>query len=114
MDPIRPQLRKVRRYGLALAAVLMAAPSYAGGSRAWYLRKPPASTQIRRTATERGVNPCNTPDPGFGIYSHWDRGPSMGQLIAPQAGGLSASGEFDVMIHFHGHEAARKEWIQIM
>jgi hypothetical protein len=38
----------------------------------------------------------------------------MGQLIMPQKGGVTASGSFDVMFHFHGHEAVRKEWIQVM
>lgn len=38
----------------------------------------------------------------------------MGQLIAPQKGGLTSNGEFDVMFHFHGHEPARKEWVRVM
>jgi hypothetical protein len=38
----------------------------------------------------------------------------MGQLIMPQKGGVTASGSFDVMFHFHGHEAVRKDWIQVM
>jgi LysM repeat protein len=75
---------------------------------------PPAWTQTQKTAEERGVNPCNTPDPGFGIYDRWDRSPSMGQMISPQKGGISRSGQFDVMFHFHGHEAVRKEWVHVM
>jgi len=76
---------------------------------------PPASwTQTQKTAKERGVNPCNTPDQGFGIYDRWDRSPSMGQMITPQKGGITKSGQFDVMFHFHGHEAVRKEWVQVM
>lgn len=39
---------------------------------------------------------------------------SVGQLIMPQRGGVTSNGAFDVMIHFHGHEAVRKEWVQIM
>jgi LysM repeat protein len=75
---------------------------------------PPSWTQTQKTAQERGVNPCNTPDPGSGIYESWDRSPSMGQMIAPQLGGITRSGQFDVMFHFHGHEPVRKEWVQVM
>lgn len=79
-----------------------------------YIAKPPPWTQVQKSAKERGVNPCNTPDPGWGVYTHWDRGVSMGQFIAPQRGGITRSGAFDVMFHFHGHEAVRKEWVQVM
>jgi LysM repeat protein len=77
--------------------------------------KPPAWTQVQKTPKERGgINPCLTPDPGFGIYDPWQRGISMGQLIMPGRGGITRSGAFDVMIHFHGHEPARKEWVRVM
>ena len=75
---------------------------------------PPSWTQTQKTAKDRGVNPCNTPDPGFGVYDRWDRAPSMGQMIMPQRGGITRSGQFDVMFHFHGHEAVRKEWVHVM
>jgi hypothetical protein len=91
------------------------------GERAWaqtraHLLSPVAAptpeTQTQKSAEERGVNPCNTPDPGFGTFGAWDRSPEMGQMIIPQSGGLTKSGQFDVLFHFHGHEAARKEWVQ--
>lgn len=78
------------------------------------IRKPSASTQVQKSAKERGINPCNTPDPGYGIYDRWSRAPSIGQMIMPQSGGVSPGGRFDVMFHFHGHEAVRKEWVQVM
>jgi hypothetical protein len=114
MSLARSNPRKKRRGLLALLAFALSAPAYAGGSKAWYLRKPAPATQVSLSAAERGVNPCNTPDPGFGIYSRWDRGPSLGQMIAPEKGGLTPNGEFDVMFHFHGHEPARKEWVKVM
>jgi hypothetical protein len=114
MSLARSNPRKMRRAVLALLALALSTPAYAGGSKAWYLRKPAPATQTSLSAAERGINPCNSPDPGFGIYSHWDRGPSMGQMIAPEKGGLAQSGEFDVMFHFHGHEPARKEWVKVM
>lgn len=73
---------------------------------------PEPYTQTQKSAQERGVNPCNTPDPGFGAFATWDRSPDLGQMIVPQAGGITKSGDFDVVFHFHGHEAARKEWVQ--
>lgn len=81
---------------------------------AWVTAKPAHFTQFEKPASERGINPCATPDPGWGIYAHWTREPTMGQMITPERGGISANGDFDLMIHFHGHESARKEWIQVM
>ena len=81
----------------------------------WVTAKPPRRTQTQKNPKDRGgVNPCLTKDPGFGIYSRWDRSVSIGQMIAPQRGGLTRSGRFDVMFHFHGHEPVRKEWVKVM
>jgi hypothetical protein len=78
-------------------------------------KKPPASTQTSKTVAERGgVNPCNTPDPGFGLYDKWARGIDMGQLVLPKDPRFARGGQFDVVFHFHGHEAARKEWVTVM
>jgi LysM repeat protein len=93
-----------------------AATAAAGETRAanWVIQKPTRDTQVQKSAAERGINPCNTPDRGFGIYDRWSRAPALGQMIAPHKGGISADGRFDVMFHFHGHEPARKEWVQVM
>jgi murein DD-endopeptidase MepM/ murein hydrolase activator NlpD len=80
----------------------------------WYLQKPPSTTQTQKAAKDRGVNPCNTPDPGNGVYGRWNRAPLMGQMIAPERGGVAKNGAFDVMFHFHGHEPVRKEWVRVM
>jgi hypothetical protein len=78
-------------------------------------KKPPSSTQTSKSVAERGgVNPCDTRDPGFGSYDKWSRGIDMGQLIMPTSKGFARGGQFDVMFHFHGHEAARKEWVTVM
>jgi hypothetical protein len=60
-----------------------------------------------------GINPCLTPDPGWGAYDRWSRAPSMGQVIMPHKGGIRKNGGFDVLIHFHGHEPIRKEFVKI-
>jgi hypothetical protein len=60
-----------------------------------------------------GIHPCMTPDPGFGIYDGWNgSGMSLGQVLLPHQGGLSKSGQFDVIVHFHGHEPIRKEFVK--
>ncbi len=102
-----------------MASLLVQAPALAGSeerakSVAFIPAKPPAATQVQKTAAERGVNPCNSPDPGFGAYEPWNRAPTLGQMLLPKRGGVSSRGEFDVMFHFHGHDPARKEWVRVM
>jgi hypothetical protein len=110
--------RPGRRIALALllAGGIAAGKSVRGSSReaAYSPAKPAPSTQVQKSSKERGVNPCNTPDPGFGIYRPWNRHLPMGQFLIPQHGGFTKDGGFDVMFHFHGHEAVRKEWVQVM
>ncbi len=77
---------------------------------------PSDEPQAPRTPPKKrrgGINPCMTPDPGFGIYDGWNgSGMSVGQVLMPHQGGLSKSGQFDVVIHFHGHEPIRKEFVK--
>lgn len=82
--------------------------------RAFVAVKPAPATQTQKSAKDRGINPCLTPDPGWGVYRPWDRGVSLGQALLPGRGGVTKSGQFDVIVHFHGHEAARKEWVRVM
>jgi hypothetical protein len=81
---------------------------------AWVREKPRPSTQTQRSAEERGINPCATPDPGFGVYDKWHRDVALGQYLRPPRGGLRRDDSFDVMFHFHGHEPTRKEWVKVM
>ncbi|MFO0615111.1 MAG: hypothetical protein U0414_21145 [Polyangiaceae bacterium] len=79
----------------------------------FYLVKPAERTQTQKDPEDRGgVNPCNTKDGGWGVYEQWDRAPSMGQMIMPSRGGVTKSGGFDVVFHFHGHEPIRKEFVK--
>ncbi len=85
------------------------------GPNDWVTAKPDSNTQTQKSSKNRGgVNPCLTKDPGFGVYDRWSRAPSLGQMIVPQRGGVTRRGSFDVMLHFHGHEAMRKEWVKVM
>ncbi len=80
----------------------------------WVSAAPADFTQSERSVESRGVNPCLSPDPGFGEYGAWDYGPSVGQMLIPQKLDLDADGKVPVMFHFHGHEPARKEWVQAL
>ncbi len=62
---------------------------------------------------KKKVDPCNTPDEGFGVYDPWDTSISKGQMLAPQMGGVTKDGGFDLIVHFHGHEPIRKEFAPV-
>jgi LysM repeat protein len=77
----------------------------------------PARKEAPRRARKKkprrgGINPCMTPDPGWGVYDRWSRRISIGQMIAPQQGGLTRNGGFDLIVHFHGHYPIRKEFVK--
>ncbi len=75
--------------------------------------KPSEKSQTQKSVDERGgINPCNTKEPAPGIYEAWNRAPTIGQMILPARGGVTKDGKFDVMIHFHGHDPMRREWVQ--
>lgn len=66
-----------------------------------------------KTKAERGgINPCMTPDPGYGIYDEFTAVGSFGRLLAPQRGGVTSSGGFDLIVHFHGRYPIRKEFVR--
>lgn len=62
----------------------------------------------------RGYHECNPPDPlGLGPYSSY-RTIAMGaRMLIPQKGGHTADMGYDVIVHFHGHEPARKMLVQV-
>jgi hypothetical protein len=72
-------------------------------------REPSALTPQLRA---RGFNACWVPENGFGSYTHWQR-ISMGQMIMPLSGGRTADGGYDVVVHFHGHEAVRHAFVEV-
>ncbi|WP_437783566.1 hypothetical protein [Sorangium sp. So ce1097] len=78
-------------------------------------RERPGATSSRAAPSKKrrgDINPCMTPDPGWGVYDRWSRAPSIGQMIMPHKGGVTKRGGFDVIIHFHSHEALRKEFVK--
>lgn len=69
----------------------------------------PLTDELRR----RGFNECNPQDPlGLGPYRPYTRLP-LGRLTIPQRGGHTADFGYDVLVHFHGHDAMRKFLVQV-
>ncbi len=70
----------------------------------------PLSPELRA----KGWNPCMMPDRGFGPYSRWLPAVSMGQMLVPEDPSLvPADGAYHVVIHFHGHDAVRKAFVEV-
>jgi hypothetical protein len=67
-------------------------------------RKPPEA--------RGGLNPCETPDRGYGIFQKWRWGGGAGKLLVPPVDRLDAARGVDVVFHFAGYELARKEVAQ--
>jgi hypothetical protein len=82
---------------------------------AWVLAKPSIADQVeKKDAARGGVDPCMPPDPGYGGFQHWRPLAGAGWILLPKASSVDANGGFNVLFHFHGHEAARKEWVPAM
>jgi hypothetical protein len=95
-------------------AVLVAPPAAAakdGAAAPASPEKPKSSAPAKKR--RGGIHPCMTPDPGWGIYDKWSSEPSIGQMISPHKGGITKSGGFDLIVHFHGHEPIRKEFVKV-
>jgi hypothetical protein len=93
-------------------AVLVAPPTEAKAAAS-----PPANPEAAKSAgppkkRRGGIHPCMTPDPGWGVYDKWSSEPSIGQMISPHKGGITKTGSFDLIVHFHGHEPIRKEFVK--
>ncbi len=99
--------------GFAVAAWAAPARSVgAGGLKSPQPLEKGAKAKKSSRPKRKRVNPCMTPDPGWGIYDKWNRNVSMGQMLAPQRGGLTKGGGFDLIVHFHGHYPIRKEFVK--
>lgn len=70
--------------------------------------EPSKSDRVEKPPEARGgVDPCNRPDDGFGIYERWHWGGGAGKLLVPSSANPLAQ---DVVFHFAGYELARKEF----
>ncbi len=103
-------------------ATVVTTPSTDAAGSTTTAQAPPASAPEAAPAPKRkaapakkrrgGIHPCMTPDPGWGLYDPWSNAPSVGQMVAPRKGGITKSGGFDLIVHFHGHEPIRKEFVK--
>ena len=83
-------------------------------------RKPPQprlapmpENRIETPPEQRGgVNPCDRPDPGYGIFSRWQFRSGFGKLIMPRTNPVNDQGGFDFIAHFHGADLARMEFVR--
>ncbi len=76
------------------------------GKADWVTARP--GFQSSRSTSERGgVNPCAVPEADTSAFEPWSR-LSQGRFIALRAGALDASGHFDLVLHLHGDELARR------
>jgi hypothetical protein len=85
-------------------------PSARPASGDWVTARP--GFQYSRTASERGgANPCALPEGDTGAFEPW-KNLTKGRFSVPREGALDASGRFDLVIHLHGDELARRELAQ--
>ena len=90
-------------------------PAWVDASRAapagdWVKARP--AFQYSHTIAQRGgADPCATPTGDTSSYSNWV--PLIqGHFMAPRELELDASGHFDLVIHLHGDELARRELLK--
>jgi hypothetical protein len=82
----------------------------ATGSADWVTAHP--AFQHSRTAPERGgVSPCAMPGPDGGAFEPWSS-LSRGHVTVPRTGAFDGTGRFDLVLHFHGDELARRELVE--
>src|SRR5688572_20801765 len=68
--------------------------------------------QYSRPSAERGgVNPCAIPPVATGSLEAWSN-LSRGRLGVPRVGAFDATGGFDLVLHFHGDDLARRELVE--
>jgi hypothetical protein len=73
----------------------------------------PTVAPITPALRKKGYHECYPYDPiGMGPYRPYTP-VWMGKMLVPQKGGHTADGGYDVVIHFHGHEPARKYLVQV-
>ncbi len=62
--------------------------------------------------TEETGDPCAPPDTGPGMFTKWKPASPVGVYSLPEQGGVADNGDFDLLIHFHGHDLAWLAFVQ--
>ncbi len=82
----------------------------APNGEAWVSARPAQELLKELKPADRGgVDPCDTPDPGWGDYLPGQMR-SGSWIMMPKD--PAPNGTFDVVMHFHGHELALKEFLR--
>lgn len=98
---------------LAAAAVAAVSAPQAAASAAPPAVAPRRLPDITPEERRRGHHDCNPPDRlGLGPYRPYVK-TSQGRLAIPQRGGMTEDHGYDVLIHFHGADPARKVVVQV-
>lgn len=86
--------------------------SGAGVGDAWVTARPASRWRAEKPASKRGgIDPCDAPDPGFAGFSRWQPLGGGALYLVPESGAFDADGRFDLVMHFHGHDVARKDFV---
>lgn len=118
-SPITERDRQLAEKLYSRGAPAAATNTLAERAPGWVLAEPAPETQGEKPSAARGgVFPCAAPDPGFAHYAKWVQVAPMAHVLAPPAAPnlatVRADGGFDVVLHFHGREPLRKEWVRAM
>lgn len=122
-------LRRALGLGLIVAALLTIFGLSASDAKprhalSQWIVAPPANVQkkpeplvaekLSAELRHKGYNECYTHDPiGLGPYTPYKNVRGGGRMLIPQKGGFTKDYGYDVVLHFHGHEAVRKTFVQV-
>jgi hypothetical protein len=111
VDPLEPDRPPAPREQPAISAA---------SASAWVGARPAPEFREKRTAHVQAagaqpsasavVNGCDTPDPGWGDYLPGEM--CGGSYVMMPREPVRPDGTFDVVLHFHGHELAMKEFLR--
>lgn len=106
--------RDALRYAAARAALHAEQAPTDDDAPAARAAAPRVTTPLSPELRAKGWNPCMMPDRGFGPYSRWLPAVATGQMLVPEDPALvPADGAYHVIIHFHGHDAVRKAFVEV-
>jgi hypothetical protein len=106
LDPLEPRRQPKQTDALLPGAPPGTAP--VASTEAWVGARPAAELRPERKPSERGgIDPCKSPDPGWGDYLPGQMR-SGAYVMLPR----EPAPEFDLVMHFHGHELALFEFLR--
>jgi hypothetical protein len=85
-------------------------PAPRPGARTDWVKARPGFQYSRPSAERGGANPCNLPAADASQFEPW-ASLSQGRFTLPKSGAI-VDGEFDLVLHFHGDDLARRELIE--